>query len=202
MTVVRLSTQPGGSVNVFVPSFWNRPFGNKPSITVDRNGGLFSPSPNHWGLTPLLVATIGCQREPSANTQSNSPFGITPLTSLFTLSEPGREATSGAALLEPQPLSKKYTDRAPVRGMVTKGMVTFKAYPSPRGGRSRKDNGKTTDLRDDEPQTALNPTAQMMCVHPSQRAVTSNFHPSLLSDSRGATTSRARNSTMWTSMIQ
>ena len=192
MTVVRLSTQPGGSANIFVPSF-----GNKPPITVDRNGGLFSPSPDHRGLTPLLVATIGCQREPSANTQSNSTFGITPLTSLFTLSEPGREATSGVALPEPQPLSQEYTYRTAVNQM-----GTSEAHFSPKGGWSRKDNGKTSDLRDDEPQTALNPTAQMMCVHPSQRAVTSNSHPSPLSDSRGTTTSRARNSIMWTSMIQ
>jgi len=51
-------------------------FRNHPSITVDRNGGLFSPLPDHRGLTLLLVATIGRQMVPFANIRSNSPSPV------------------------------------------------------------------------------------------------------------------------------
>jgi len=53
-----------------------RPFENQPPITVDLDGGSFSPSPDYMGLTLLLVATIGRPTEPTANTQPNSPSSV------------------------------------------------------------------------------------------------------------------------------
>ena len=56
----------------------SRIFGNRPPFIVDRNGGLFSSSPGHPGLTLLLVATIRRQTGPPPNARSDSPPIITP----------------------------------------------------------------------------------------------------------------------------
>ena len=71
MSIDQLSMQPGRGLNISAQLF-----GNQPSITVDRNGGLFSHSLGRRGLTLLLVATIGRQTVPSLDTRSNSPSPV------------------------------------------------------------------------------------------------------------------------------
>ena len=83
----------------------------KPPITVDGNGGSFSPSASNSELTFSLVGTIGRQARPSENTWPRGSLGITLLTHLFTRSRNKNKTINRVASSKPRLLSCQYPPR-------------------------------------------------------------------------------------------